>query len=177
MAIVTKGEFAKMVGRGPSAISNWISSGKLRAALVGTGNRARIDVEKAMAELGESLHPGQQLAQARPIPADPGGSEPMADADRRRLLAARAQREELLLAMSRTAALEKTGRWIKADEAADAWGRELSNLILAMQTWLAGDAAERVAALADPTPREIARVLRDGFTELRRRLAEAAAAG
>lgn len=176
MAIVTKQEFARQVGRTPSAISNWIASGKLSASLVGTGNRARIDTEKALAELGENLHLGQQLAQESPVAVDPGGSfAPVAsDADRRRLLRARAEREETALALTRITALEKTGRWIKANDAAEAWSRELAGLVRAVETWLAGEAADRVAALADPRPRDIGRVLRDGFRELRHRLVEAA---
>jgi hypothetical protein len=77
--VVTKGEFARLKGRTPSAVSNWIADGKITpAALIGKGPRARIWVERADADLAASLASGQQLAQANPI--GPTLPRPLADA-------------------------------------------------------------------------------------------------
>jgi hypothetical protein len=66
--MMTKGAFAKHVGRGPSAVSNWIAAGKITAAaLVGDGHRAEIWAERAMLDLGRTLDQQRQWRQPRPI--------------------------------------------------------------------------------------------------------------
>ncbi len=66
--VVTKAAYARMKGRVPSTISNWIAKGTISAAaLRGDGVRARIIVDRADADLAANLDPSQQPGQARPI--------------------------------------------------------------------------------------------------------------
>lgn len=66
--VVTKGQYARLKNRAPSAVSNWIAEGKIsRDALIGEGRNARVWVEKADADLAVSLDPAQQAAQELPI--------------------------------------------------------------------------------------------------------------
>lgn len=52
MPVVPKNEFARIVGCGKSAVSNWIANGTIHGdAIVGTGRNAMIDVDKASAQL------------------------------------------------------------------------------------------------------------------------------
>jgi hypothetical protein len=54
--IVTKSQFADMSNVGRPRVSQWISEGKISgSAIVGSGRRARIDVEKARRQLRERL--------------------------------------------------------------------------------------------------------------------------
>jgi hypothetical protein len=54
--IVTKSQFADMSNVGRPRVSQWIGEGKISGdAIVGTGRRAMIDVEKARRQLRERL--------------------------------------------------------------------------------------------------------------------------
>ena len=65
--ILKKTECAKRKHRSPACVCAWIKTGKIsRAALVGTGQAAKIWVEQADADLAVSLHPSQQWAQDHP---------------------------------------------------------------------------------------------------------------
>ncbi len=65
---VSKGEFARMKGRTPQCVSNWIADGKITpAAIVGEGYRAKIWVERADADLARTLDPAQQASQESPV--------------------------------------------------------------------------------------------------------------
>src|ERR1035437_9080177 len=65
--IETKGQFAKRKHRAPSCISGWIAEGRISsAALIGTGQRAMVWVERAEADLAAALEPSQQQAQVYP---------------------------------------------------------------------------------------------------------------
>jgi hypothetical protein len=60
--ILTKSQFADFVGVSRGRVSQWIAEGKLtEAEMVGTGFRAKIDVERAMARLKITLDPSQML--------------------------------------------------------------------------------------------------------------------
>lgn len=187
--IVTKGKFAKLVARTPSAVSNWIAEGKLSGdALVGEGHRARINVEVALEQLGVTLDLSQQLAQRSPvlnmprhgddelplsIPGQvPASSVSRPSSDQERLLKAKADREELELRMARAKAEEQAGRWMLTAEAREVWAQQLSAVLQAVETWLITGAAPKVAAIGGTDPREVARELRNGFRELRQRLAD-----
>ncbi len=178
--IVSKGEFARLVGRAPSAISAWIADGKLTApALIGAGHRAKIDVEAAVAQLKLTLDVGQQLAQAQPIQAIPGGIRPLAtpaNDDAARLMRAKADQAELDLQMSKARAAEQAGRWLVAEAAREAWTTEMAGFIQAVESWLVTTAPRDIATLGTTDPRTIAKALRSGFRDLRQRIADSAAA-
>ncbi|MEI6560382.1 MAG: hypothetical protein WCO00_18450 [Rhodospirillaceae bacterium] len=170
-----------MVNRTPAAVSKWIREGKLHGpALVGDGRGAQIDVDVALGQLGVSLDLGQQLAQSQPVigraTTAPVEAAPLPD-DQARLLKARADREELALQVDGARAAELEGRWMPTDDARDEWSRQLAELVQAVETWLVTGAASDVlaVAVAGAGPREFGRVLRDGFRQLRQRLADQAA--
>lgn len=79
--IVSKSRFAELVGVTPGRVSQYIAEGKIsRSSLVGEGQRAKIDVEAAKADLRRTLDISQRLgngistridaASAAPIQAD-----------------------------------------------------------------------------------------------------------
>ena len=201
--LVSKGKFAEMVGRTPAAVSQWIAGGKLSgAALVGEGRFAQVNVEVALQQLGITLDLGQQLAQSAPIlsgatipapAAAPASAEPSlfsqpqqlppapvpVDDDQRRLLAARADREELARAKDIAAAKERDGEWMVTAEAEEAWSAQLARIVQAMESWLVTSAATRCASIAASdeakTPRAYAVALRQGFERLCARLSKEAA--
>lgn len=169
--IVTKGEFARRMKRGPSAVSNWIASGKItRAALVGEGNAARIWVEQAEADLAGSLDPSQQVIQAAPIlasqdatprqelplvseppdPPPPRSSAAPERTDREIDLARRARadadRAELDAEATRRKLAIDEGRYVIAEDAARAWGREMSRFISDVETFLSSTLSRDLAA-------------------------------
>ncbi|MCA1973611.1 MAG: hypothetical protein LDL44_12300, partial [Caenispirillum sp.] len=106
--VVTKGEFAKLRGVAPSAVSNWLRDGKLFGdALVGTGPRARIRVAVAEAQLAATLDPGQQMGQGKvPLAAAAKAED---ESSLARYQAAKAEREELRLAQEKAEAAAREG--------------------------------------------------------------------
>jgi hypothetical protein len=171
--IVTKGEYAALKGRAPSAISNWIAEGKISAdALIGQGVRARIWVERADADLARSLDPAQQAAQDRPVgigspvhPALPETPRPAsappalpasgqapayptpieADDDLRRRRKADADRAEAEAEQARRKLNVDAGRWIEASAATREFAQQVAKLIADTETFLAGPLARQLA--------------------------------
>jgi hypothetical protein len=69
---VSKGDFAAIIGVSPGRISQYIAAGKISAAsLVGQGRNARIDVERAKADLRNSLDISQRLGNGIDTRLDP----------------------------------------------------------------------------------------------------------
>jgi len=175
---VTKGEFADMLGRTPSAISNWIKDGKLSgAALEGQGRSARVVVPEALRQLGMKLDVRQQMAQARPVEtgsAGPVHSSPprgaVGDAQER-LAAAKAEREELALHRERAEAHARNGHWLPTGQARVEFSAVLHRAIRTTEVWLQVEAPQTVlaalipedvdalAAQLDTTPGVVRRVL------------------
>lgn len=166
--IVSKGEFARLKQRGPSAVSNWIAHGKISAAaLIGKGNAAKIWVEQAERDLAASLDPSQQVIQAVPIlptsapvpdlpldaapiapaPAARQPSPPMTDreADLARRTRADADRAELDLELARRKMAVDEGRYVLAEDAARSYGRELAKLLSETETFLFSTLAREIA--------------------------------
>lgn len=72
--IVSKSQFAQIVGRNPAFVTRAIAAGRISGdALVGDGRSARIRVDLAMQQLARALDVSQQLAQPRPILPETGG--------------------------------------------------------------------------------------------------------
>lgn len=153
--ILTKAEFAARKSRLPSAISNWIASGKIsRAALVGEGVRARIWVEQAERDLELGLDPAQDAAQPVPALGSPSvaplqspraGAGQGDDEDIRRRRKADADRAEHDAEAARRKLAIDEGRWVSADEAARTFGRELARLTSDTETFLFTTLAREIA--------------------------------
>lgn len=59
--IVSKGRFAELLNVSPGRVSQWLSEGKVTGdAIVGAGRFAKIDVDLARAQLGETLDVDQR---------------------------------------------------------------------------------------------------------------------
>lgn len=147
---LTKGDYAKLKGRAPSAVSNWIAEGKIsKAALSGEGHRARIWVEQADRDLAIALDPSQQQSQAAPIdqvtPISAAPAPGTSDIERKRR--ADADAAELALEERRRRMNADAGKWIDAAEAERAWSEQLTRTVADMEifvsTTLAGELADR----------------------------------
>lgn len=69
---VSKGEFAAIIGVSPGRISQYIAAGKITAAaLVGAGRNAKIDVERAKADLRGALDISQRFGNGIDTRLDP----------------------------------------------------------------------------------------------------------
>lgn len=150
--IVTKAEFAARKSRLPSAISNWIASGKIsRAALVGEGVRARIWLEQAERDLELGIDPAQDAAQPVPVLNSPPLQSPRVgagagdDEDIRRRRRADADKAEHDAEAARRKLSIDEGRWVDAAEAARVWGRELAKLTADTETFLFTTLAREIA--------------------------------
>jgi len=159
MPLVTKSTYARMRDRAPSAVSNWIADGKLKApALVQDDNGDEmVDVDKADAMLAAELDPSQQAAQKHPIGvaqipaevAEAASAEPKVepeDPDNRRFIRARADVKEAEAEGLRRKRLEETGKWYVAEEADAAHAKDLGAAIAETEAWLLGTLSERFAA-------------------------------
>ncbi|MVA55958.1 hypothetical protein [Agrobacterium vitis] len=61
-ASVTKGQFAELIGVSPGRVSQYLTEGKISpAALDGVGRNAKINVERAKADLRLTLDVSQRL--------------------------------------------------------------------------------------------------------------------
>lgn len=190
--IVTKGEFAAMKGRGPSAVSNWIADGKISpAALVGTGVRARIWVEQAERDLARNLDPSQQIAQDHPVsltapaaegdavPAPMAGSAPAQaeDEDLRRRRKADADAAEHQAQMARLKVERESGRWVDAAEVSKVFAREMAKLVSETEAWATQKVARTLADAHGLEWRTLSVEIRTLWREFRTGAAEAAVAG
>ena len=77
---VSKGEFAQIIGVSAGRISQYLTEGKITAAaLVGTGRNAKINIERARADLRLTLDVSQRLGNgiATRLDPDPSASAPI----------------------------------------------------------------------------------------------------
>jgi hypothetical protein len=201
--LMSKSEFAKHVGRGPSAISNWIAAGKITAAaLVGDGHRAEIWAEQALRDLGRTLDQPRQWRQPRPILAprseavavmaeaaiehadDADRVAPMTartaaaarDIDLARRARADADRAELTVEATRRRLALDEGRFVVATEAAQAWGRELARVTANTELFLFSTLARKLADAHGLDWKALAVEIRDSFRTFRASAADAAQA-
>lgn len=193
--VITKGRYAALKGRAPSCVSNWITDGKISAAaLVGEGQRARIWVEQADADLARNLDPSQQSYQAHPVsgsaPSPPpsdaplplvvaparqrGGSNEDDDDLRRRRKADADKAEHDAEAARRKLAIDE-GRWLDAADARREWSKELSALVSATETFLFTTAARHLAEEYGLDWKELATKLRALYRQHRGQIASEAA--
>lgn len=201
--IVTKTEFARMVGRSQGAVSHWIAEGKIAGeAMVGEGTRARIRVPVALAQLGMTLDLGQQLAQARPV--EPGAQDQApasnpAPAERqspgeasagaadntgdnvesfntaRAIQAERLRQERIKTRELEAKEAERRGLYVRASAARAEMVSRVSRMVVSTELFL-GDVAADLAAAGPLDEDAIADRLLKGFRRLRQSWSDAAAA-
>jgi hypothetical protein len=75
--IVTKGEFAALIGVSPGRVSQYLREGRISpSAVEGEGRNARIRVEQAKADLRTALDVGQRLGNGIGTRLDPSANRP-----------------------------------------------------------------------------------------------------
>lgn len=180
--IVSKGDFARLKGRTPAAVSQWIANGRItKAALVGEGVRARIKVEQANADLARNLDPVEQDKQAQPIlppvMALPTSSGVSADDEilRRRRTADAERAEHDAEAARRRNAVDE-GRWIDAAAAKREWGRQLAKVYADTDTFLTNTLAQDVANAYGLDWKVLSVRIRNAYRKHRSQIAEQAQA-
>lgn len=74
--LVSKSEFATLINVSAGRVSQFIASGQIsQAAIVGTGQRAKIDLERAKADLRMTLDVSQRLGNGIDTNLNPGPAE------------------------------------------------------------------------------------------------------
>ena len=186
---------AKLKGRSPQCVSNWIGDGKISpAAMVGEGHRAQIWVEQADADLARSLDPAQQAAQEHPIVGAimrsvdaPPAAEAAAsnvvplrrpgmedDEDLRRRRKADADKAEYDAEAAKRKLAVEEGRWIDAAVAQKTWAAELAHALSDIETFLTGTLARKIADEHHLDWKPLAAMMRDEFRDHRQSVSTAA---
>lgn len=200
--VVSKSEFAALIGVSPGRVSQMIAEGKIAGdALAGEGRSAKVRVEVARAQLRERTDLGQRLGNgietrldgALPFPAganlaDPtpkaaprlagaedGDHSPPAPSDH---VADRLKQLKLLDAERRERqALEddlaRRGIYVRADQSRAALASVAQTLLNVFEGSIA-DLAQALATRFELQHRDVSHVLRQEFRALRARAAEAA---
>lgn len=175
--LVSKGQFAEILGVTAGRVSQLIAQRKLHGeALVGEGRSAQINVDVAEEQLGQSLDFVQRQAQALAKPASPTAT---ITPEQQRIAAVRAETAEIELRKLRREEQEQHGILVDAAAARRAWGRELSELVAAIEQWFPEVALdfERLHGIEHKTAATLLRQAFRGFREKRADLARNAAFG
>jgi hypothetical protein len=183
--IVTKSEFAAMVGVTPGRVSQFLSEKKIYGdALIGEGRRARIRSSVAIEQLRRTVDLDRRLgANGRirlDVPASdqlPGVDSPSASAgpaaaavptlddDIRRQ---RLQQLELANEKAREEKAARAGLYVKAADVRQELGRVTAHMISIFDGAL-GEFAAAIAAQSDISARDALHVLRTTFRAIRER--------
>lgn len=187
--LVTKGVYAAMKGRAPSAVSNWIAEGRISAAaVIGVGQRAQIWVEQADADLARNLDPSKQGVLDNPINQSlppPPGEDPapptappvasLVDDDIRRKRKADADQAELNADRARRQAEADAGRWMETVAATLAWEKQLRSVIGTLEQFIQNRLAQDIADEFQIDWKRVSVIARSSFREVRTQIADQAA--
>jgi hypothetical protein len=168
-AVFTKSEYARRIGRRPSAISNYIARQQLTPPAVRADGR--IDATLADAQLGVTIDPVRAAAQAgaqaqSSRPAAVGYQAPAISGDAASLLRSRAIMARITAVERRFAFEASRGRYMLTEDAQREWRTVLSGIIAAIEAWF----ADLVAELPGDKHRNII-VIRKSWRRLRVQLA------
>lgn len=171
--LLSKSEFARRRGVSPAAVSQWIGTQRLSgAALVGEGRTAKIDVEEAERQLGQTLDLGQQMAQQTLRPtasaAQPALQRLPEDDHAARYQKARADSAEIEAERARRREQAERGVYMETDQARAAWARELGALITGVDQWI-NDLALGLAAETGQDPKSLTVFLRQRWRDFRQK--------
>jgi len=180
--IVTKSEFAKILNVSRPAVSQYISEKKISgAALVGSGHRAKINVEIARRQLTKNLDAVQHLgsngrarvtgSDEKSVPSDDDveirgvGVEDQIKAERLRQL-------ELGNGKLQDEAHERAGTFVLASDMKQELGIIATRVLTEVEAAMV-EAANTIAARGAVVPADILKVLRDVWRDVRARSARA----
>ncbi len=186
MAEVSKSEFAAIINVSPGRVSQFIKAGQIRPdSIVGVGQRAKINVDRARADLRLSLDISQRMgngldtrldADAITVPqvlpfdrsSPPGGASeppPTNNVDHKLKLAKLEQAERA----NRLAAIEdekERGRFTETVEATRSMGRVATSMLEIFEGGLT-DMATAVAAAFKLPERDVKHLMRQEFRKVR----------
>lgn len=161
--LMTKGAYARYRNRAPSAVSNWISEGKISPeAIEGEGQRAKIWVERADLDLLRSLDPDQQDRQPAPIVPTPS-TVPVGLDDIARRRKADADAAELAAEERRRKIAADSGRWVEAAEAKRIWAAELTRIKSDLEVFVTNTLAVEIAGQFQLEGKAVAVACREAF--------------
>lgn len=164
---VSKAEFAKLVNLSPGRVSQLITAGKLKGALVGDGRSARVDVDKARDALKLRLDPGQRLGNG----AETRLGEDTSDDLDLKLKQAKLAQAEAGNRRAREDELTRRGVYVRAEHASAEAGK-LASTILQMFEGGLTDVAAEIAAEFKLTARDVTHLMRKRFRDVRARVSE-----
>jgi hypothetical protein len=174
--VVTKKEFAEMVGRSQGAISKWIKNGTISSsALVGFGVRAKINVDKAKKQLGINLDVGQQMGQGSPVLLEDDNVASIehhavvpVDNDARRYAKLKADTLEMDVEKKRRLMMEQQGYWVLRSQVESAFRKEFVGLIDSFEVFL-GDVSDNLSSKFGGSAKDYTVILREKFRDFRAR--------
>jgi hypothetical protein len=183
---VSKSEFAALINVSPGRVSQFIASGQIsRAAIIGSGQRAKIDVERAKADLRLSLDVSQRLGNGIDTRLDdsddggdtlelvkPGRKDLDDDPFQRRGgvdFEIKQQKLEQIRRVNRNAAIEdakSAGTLIETDASRSAMMKVASSMLLVFEGGLS-DFATAIAEEFKVPHRDVLHLLRREFRKVR----------
>lgn len=188
-AVVSKGDFARLIGVSPGRVSQYISEGKIKPdALDGEGVRAKIIVAVATAQLRASLDIAQRLGNgiATRLDASPdsppvlGQVKPAApvlptpgNSFEERLKAEKLAEMEMRNRKAREEERERRGQYTRTDDVRVALGQVANGMLNVFEGALS-DFALAVAAKFEVPQRDVLHLLRAEFRTVRQKAADAA---
>ena len=188
--IVTKSEAAAILGVSRPCFSQYLVEGKVDGpAIVGSGHRARIDVDIAREQLRKRLEPirflggqgkakvtGSAAAKTNPLRAVPSANNDDADLINRRCIEDDIKTERLAqLALGnaklREEAAARSGKFVLAEDVQQEIGRAASRILTLVESSLA-DFANAIMRDGAASQRDVLRTLRAAWREARLRAAK-----
>lgn len=167
MPLVTKADFARALGVGRSAITNYIRRGQITGlALVEVDGHVLIDDEIARAQLCRRLDPDQRMRNGRAKLSDNSADDPMVAA----IKSARLRQIELSNAKAEVEARVRSGDLLAADCARAEVGRVASRVVALYEAEIPQLATEISAASKLPM-RDVVHLLRTAFRRAGDRMA------
>ncbi|RFB95214.1 hypothetical protein B5K11_09685 [Rhizobium leguminosarum bv. trifolii] len=177
---VSKSEFAAMINVSPGRVSQFIAAGQISAAaIVGTGQRAKINVDRAKADLRLSLDVSQRLGNGSETRLDPEQdiSVPLQQPAGTFTLPIAAgldheikqQKLEQIRRVNRNAAIadaQARGQLIETDQARSEMGRIAAGMLQVFEGGLT-DLASAIAAEFKVPQRDVLHLLRKQFRQIR----------
>lgn len=188
-AVVSKGDFARLIGVSPGRVSQYISEGKIKPdALDGDGVRAKVIVEVAMAQLRASLDIGQRLGNGIATRLDAAPETPPVQGQMQlaaptlptpgksfedRLKAEKLAEMEMRNRKAREEERERRGQYTRTDDVRVALGQVANGMLNVFEGALS-DFALAVAAKFEVPQRDVLHLLRAEFRTVREKAAKAA---
>lgn len=178
--LVSKLEFASLIKVSPSRVSQFLAAGQIsQAAIVGTGQRAKINVERAKSDLRMTLDVSQLLGNGSDTDLSPGAADASATGQGAATYSPpelrgtdheiKLQKLEQIRRVNRNAAIEdakSAGSLIETAAAKNQMSRIAASLVEMFEGNLTDMAMDLAAAFELPQ-RDIKHILRKSFRKFR----------